>query len=553
MLKYYNKHEKKCDNDKPGQFKLPDCNKQLLTNIVSTTNFLIEERCIFMTFDEYYTDKVHINNNIYCNSFTLKEKTIKETIITELNNIKNNLLKPSNLQNIPLPIYVMLAKKLVRKETVKKLKEEEVAEAVKLLLDPAKKKLKEEELLKKIKEESATYIFGGTYEVVLYIPNLMKLSDSEYTLFPSLDAFSKQNRWMELMTSKYSKYLAIIEIGTVKDKAGDKMKKNYLKRDLTNSCFNLGCVSDKKDTVPIPDYSSDKQQMMDNVLSKSPYIPKVCLQTPYYTDDMMFISDTDSKKYESSSSNLYNADFNLVAHCKKTYEKESFDEYLCDTIKLCDEDVNKQSDGTKVICEKDQQGRIETIYSLYGRKTYKDEDKLSGYSDKYNDKILKELAFRNNMYPKAIQEIVFSMFNIDELLFDENLFCYLPWGNKLLTQDYVLNEGDNFEIDRVSLKSFNNVFEIRFEKDGFLYLYQNKAIRNKLPNQSGSLKCFTNRVFKFENMAINIYGNDSQGNYDLRGFVVLPMKSMYRSPASIILSNNGELIIYDLGINNKSN
>jgi len=129
----------------------------------------------------------------------------------------------------------------------------------------------------------------------------------------------------------------------------------------------------------------------------------------------------------------------------------------------------------------------------------------------------------------------------------------LPWGNKLLTQDYVLNEGDNFEIDRVSLKSFNNVFEIRFEKDGFLYLYQNKAIRNKLPNQSGSLKCFTNRVLKFENMAINIYGNDSQGNYDLRGFVVLPMKSMYRSPASIILSNNGELIIYDLGINNKSN
>ncbi len=104
-----------------------------------------------MTFDEYHTDKVNINNNIYCKSFTLKEKTIKETIITELNNIKNTLLKPSNLQNIPLPIYVMLAKKLVMKETVKKLQEEEVAAAVKLLdLDPDKKKLKKEELLKKI-------------------------------------------------------------------------------------------------------------------------------------------------------------------------------------------------------------------------------------------------------------------------------------------------------------------------------------------------------------------------------------------------------------------
>jgi len=518
MLKYHNNHDKKCSNDKPGQFKLADCNKKLLTNIVSTTNFLIQERCIFMTYDEYKTDKVHINNNMYSKSFILEEKTIKETIENELNNIKNNLLKPSNLQNIPLPIYVMLAKKLVPKGT--------------------------------------TYVFDGKYEVVLYIPNLMKLSDAEYTLFPSLDAFSKQNRWMELMTSKHSKYLAIIEIGSTKDKGDEIVKKNYLKKDLTNSCFNLGCVSDVKETVLIPDYSSEKQQMMDNVIAKSPYIPKVCLQTPYYTDSMMFFSEEDIVKH-SISPILYTDDVNLVEYCaeKKEYNDKdgTFDEYLCDTLKSCETDVKEQSDGTKIICEKNTQERIELINALYGRKTFKAEDKPTGYSDKYNDKILKELAFRKNMFPKAIQEIVFSMFNIDELLFNENLFCYLPWGNKLLTQDYVLNEGDNLEIDRVSLKSFNDVFEIRFEDNGFLYLYQNKAIRNKLPNQSGSLKCFTNRVMKFENMAINIYGNDSQGNYDLRGFIVLPIKSMYRSPASIILSNNGELIIYDLGLNNKSN
>jgi len=519
MLKYHNNHDKKCSNDKPGQFKLADCNKKLLTNIVSTTNFLIQERCIFMTYDEYKTDKVHINNNMYCKSFTLEENTIKETIEKELNNIKNNLLFPkSNLQNIPLPIYVMLAKKLVPQNT--------------------------------------THVFKGNYEVVLYIPNLMKLSDAEYTLFPSLDSFSKQNRWMELMTSKHSKYLAIIEVSNAKDKGGEITKKNYLKRDLTNSCFNLGCVSDVKETVLIPDYSSDKQQMMDNVIAKSPYIPKVCLQTPYYTDSMMFFSEEDILKH-SISPILYTDDVNLVEYCagKKEYDKKegTFDDYLCDKLKSCKDPINKQSDGTKIICEKEKDEKIELINALYGRQTFMAEDKPTGYSDKYNDKILKELAFRKNMFPKAIQEIVFSMFNIDELLFNENLFCYLPWGNKLLTQDYVLNEGDNLEIDRVSLKSFNNVFEIRFENNGFLYLYQNKAIRNKLPNQSGSLKCFTNRVMKFENMAINIYGNDSQGNYDLRGFIVLPMKSMYRPPASIILSNKGELIIYDLGLNNKSN
>jgi hypothetical protein len=54
-------------------------------------------------------------------------------------------------------------------------------------------------------------------------------------------------------------------------------------------------------------------------------------------------------------------------------------------------------------------------------------------------------------------------------------------------------------------------------------------------------------------MVLNIYGYDVHGNYDLRAFVSLNNTSMYVSPASIILSdNNGELIIYDLGINNKS-
>ena len=33
MLKYHNKHDKKCKNDKPNEYKLADCNKKLLTNI----------------------------------------------------------------------------------------------------------------------------------------------------------------------------------------------------------------------------------------------------------------------------------------------------------------------------------------------------------------------------------------------------------------------------------------------------------------------------------------------------------------------------------------
>ena len=88
---------------------------------------------------------------------------------------------------------------------------------------------------------------------------------------------------------------------------------------------------------------------------------------------------------------------------------------------------------------------------------------------------------------------------------------------------------------------------------GLNYLYENNNVKSMIPNHSGSFKCFTKRILKFENMSLNIYGYDIHNNNDLRGYVKLNNKSMYKTPASIILSNNGELIIYDLGINNRTN
>ena len=121
----------------------------------------------------------------------------------------------------------------------------------------------------------------------------------------------------------------------------------------------------------------------------------------------------------------------------------------------------------------------------------------------------------------------------------------------LLSQEYVINEEDMLEIDRVSFKSFNNEFEVKFDRDGFLYLYKNSNKISRLQNLSGNLKCFSRRVLKFENMVLNIYGYDDQDNYDLRGYLKLNIKDMYISPASIILSNSGEIVIYDLGCNKR--
>ena len=521
MLKYIN--NKNCKNDNTNEFDLEKCNKSLLENITNNTNFLLWTRCLFMTFKEYNEDNLHINKNIYSRRWSsVNERDIKNTIRIELENIKNNMLRPSSL-SIPLPIYTMFAKKL---------------------------------------EEN---VFKGNYEVILYIPNLYNYNgnEREYTLFPSLDAFSKQNRWMELMTSKYSKYLQIIKIGLLKDKEKTIIKKNYFRNELTNTCLNLGCVSSIPDSVLIPAYTMNDQDLTvaaDNL----PYYPKSCLRTPYYNKHMMDIKPNDVK-YNSRDPNLFTGSVNIITHCSekniKNDDKDGFDKYLCDTLikeRLCDK---KDADGdytsplAQMVCDNTDKDKAESLLANFYREKLNSGTKAEEYSEEYSINILKDLSFRKSKFPGPIniQEIVFSMFLIDTRFFNENLFCYMPWGNKLLKQDYVLNEGDTLEVDRVSFKSFNDVYEIKFQSNGYLYLYENKNVKSLIPNQSGNLKCFTRKVLKFENMTLNIYGYDQHNNYDLRGYVKLNIKSMYTAPASIILSNNGEIIIYDLGINNRTN
>lgn len=542
-----------CDTRDPEKFNLKKCNQSLYKKITNNTDLLKHTRCLFMTYDEYTQDKVHINNNMCCRVFdSVNDKDIKSTIGNELENIKK-MLRPTYLK-IPLPIYMMFAKKL---ETV-----------------------------------NNDAIFRGNYTVVLYIPNLYNYNGEgkEYTLFPSLDAFSKQNRWMELMTSRFSKYLDIVKIGSTDDK-GDKIKKkNYLRTDLTQTCFNMGCVADGRETFMIPAYSTKDAELSVSVENISPYYPKKCLKTPYYNKHMMDFSPEDEIRFRGSADVLSDG-FDVNLHCSpenvKKYEglatkdKETFDNFLCKQIAVCKsylpkeeiadpknpkkavakkkepeepEEIKYKSDYDRIICENTDKAKVETLLSDFYRKHIKSGTDKEKYSADYNNNILKELAYRKSRYPgpDKIQEVIFSMFRINHSLFDENLFCYMPWGNILLKQDYVINEGDKLEIERVSFKSFDGVYEMKFNSDGYLWIYKNKQVFSQVPKQSGSFKCYTRRVLKFETMNLNVYGYDEHNNYDLRGHIAFPMNSMYASPASVILSNTGSLMIYDLGINNRT-
>lgn len=533
MLRYLNDN-KDCNakfeaKDTNGYLK--KCNTSLYKTATSNTKLLLYKRCLYMTFDEYTSDKVHINKNMYCRVFdSVNERELKNTIQAELENIRGNLLRPSYLK-IPLPIYVMLAKKL-----------------------------------ENMNNDS---VFKGNYTVVLYIPNLFDFNGEgkEYTLFPSLDAFSKQNRWMELITSQTSKFLDVIEIGSLKEKDDKVRKKNYLRTDLTNTCYNLGCVSSEKETFMIPSYSTNDAEISASAENLSPYYPKKCLKTPYYNKHMMDFSPADEIRFRGTG-DVLSDDFDANIHCsaenmeiykgQAKKDEERFDVFLCKQLTACkmydgNEDPDYDNAYDRVICKEKEKKRVELLLSDFYRKNIESGTGKKEYSSDYNDNILKELAFRRSKYPSPgkIQEIVFSMFRLNESIFDEDLFCYMPWGNILLKQDYVLNDSETIQIDKLPFKSFNGAFEMKFARDGYLSIFRNGQFHSRVPNQRRSFKCYTNRVLSFENTSIVILGYDEHNNYDQRGYISLDLKAIHGSPASVILSNSGRLMLYDLGINRK--
>ena len=109
MLKYNKNIANVCNGENKSTYEQAKCNKALIDNITKNTQFLLWERCLFMTFEEYKKKTIHINPNI-CNRVwdSVNEGIIKSEIDKELSNIKAKL-KPTSL-SIPLPIYVMLAK-----------------------------------------------------------------------------------------------------------------------------------------------------------------------------------------------------------------------------------------------------------------------------------------------------------------------------------------------------------------------------------------------------------------------------------------------------------
>lgn len=503
------------DNSNPDDFK----------KFVSTgkLSFLKHQRCIHMTMEQY-NDRDHINENMCYIEFDASMYDIEKKIIENLNIIKRKVQTPFKSGNdvlLPLPIYVSIAK-IISKDNNYVLK--------RMFADVSY-------------DFSGTffekYTFKGMMKIIIYIPNLMKNNSENgdyYNYYPSLYTYTNQNKWMEYMTSKDSYFLKALDN---KIKKSDKARyDNLLKRSLNNICDDFGCVSQGAGE----DLNHIKGEYGGGV-----YMPTKCLQFKEYT-----------------STYYMNRDFNEL------YLKSS------DEIKKIYEDIKKEAEkeatpeeGELEQEEKNEISRNAISETLgYAGREGKEGNKING---SYNNTIINDIRFRTEpgkSFP-GIQDITFNMFKINEKYSKfSNFFHYMPWGDKLLNNEYVLNSGStfNFEDNKYLLKnitvpvylkfkSIDDRYYMEFNNEGVLTLYNNNGTPNTIIQAAygKNLKDTKNRKIIFDglNGVLHIQGEPSENNDTIS--ISYPNSKTNKQPYSLILDtssgNLGKLKIYDLGFN----
>lgn len=580
----YDAKDNKCNNksnakDNKCNNTFEDCNKALDPDD-DNNSFLKFERCINMTFEEF-KNKDYINNNIYCETFDSTIDNIKSNIKSKLKNI--SLINAYN-SKLPLPVYIMIAKKIeydpndANANTIKTFLNNIGNSDLVNELNRVKDDFKKTSLIK--------YTFQGNYKIVIFIPNIMPIPNSNhYCYLPSLESCSRCNRWINYVVNKNSKYLKAIKNDTdytkeVIEKVGEEKywsmtsqerykkygrninkqnkknwKNDFLYYELEKTCDNMGCVSDEGEDLEelVPLYSTDGAEMDKNSKKKSPYYPSKCLQTRNYKDYMFDdsgVGDDDAIKK------------------KEDYIKEAIDimEEKYKSDKKAKEEIDKGKTPKGDYFSGTFDSLIKTSVSEARSEIYKKPGmKAHEYSKEFNNNILKDIARRYKKYP-GVPEITFRVYKLDENNNEfKSMLHYMPWGNILLTKQYVLNDGDILRLDdievtrsgniskkQVSFKSFNNQFEMKINNNSRLALYRNgKEFKLVSGANNINLANHRDRFLKYELNNLNIYGINSRNKLENIGTIQIEIINPdARLPNSLILNpRNGEIVIYDLGYN----
>jgi hypothetical protein len=473
-----------------------------------TSKFLEEQRCITMTMKQF-NDKEHINKNMCCVEFTEIVHNIENKIVEKLEEIRSKIQVPFN-NAIPLPIYVAIAKVIEKDSNY-------------LLYD---KFIRDGKDYSKTFQEK--YTFQGKMNIIIYVPNLMN-NISDYAYYPSLEVYTNQNKWMELITHTDSYFLRTI----------DNVKKNnsLFKKISDSICDDFGCMADAKEDI-------------NNMLFKTFFLPTKCLQDKNYQKnmDVKVYNIFHNKPWDNGDRELNNK-YNELYNKAKEREKN--------------EEGNSDQEEEEIDEDEDKEIKIASLSAAL-----RDEYYFKWTNQTYNKNITDDLQKRYLTSFPGIPEITYKMFKLkpESNIFANKInFHYMPWGDRLINNQYVLNEGktfhfedikfiskNNFQNKIIKFKSLNDKHFMKFNEEGKLSIYDNNndgkiADVNFLSNIE--LINSTNKHVNFDVSGILYFY--SKEDETLSKTINLPNSDVSLNPYSIILDENnpGKLLIYGMGFN----
>ena len=387
----------------------------------------------------------------------------------------------------------------------------------------------------------ARYGWKGNVRVVIYIPNLK----SDGRVPTNICAYRKNHLWMKTLTMSDSLLYDIYTLNSYDfkflerslprnvidmliKKLESKNNRYYFKNDMTNMCHKHGCLSEKGENLNmlLPKYTDVEGDLNKNAKGKAPYLPQKCL-IPYD----FHVNGYNPKKKGKSYSEIMDKLFEKVT--EKSIEK-CFKEWKKNNEKLQKGEEGDYDIDADMIMQMNNCA-IEYIQDK--------EDDKKHYS-KWQPKILKELAHRNDLYP-GVAEVVWPMFEVKGL--DD--ICYnMPWGNRLIPSRYGLCEGGDIVDEIVSI---NMEWRLALDKSGRfgIGLYRGNSLVTVISSKRVPLDC----KIQLADGRLEVLGTVGSDNKPFVHDSIKVANDAYKFPLSLVIEDNGRIIVLQDGFTSATN
>lgn len=513
-------------------------------------------------FEDLKYDKEKHKDDMDIYQFSMNKEQLRKLEET-IDNILDNLSKNVIGGKIPGPIYVAYSKildyngsYLTRYVDTKK---NDGNETKRRFFTDLSKELKNN---RTVVDNTifARYVWKGNIDLIILIPNMNNLNKIHTNMF---DYYINNQIVNDIVNNDFMNNIIPNDMSIYPKFLHKKTKKEFnFEHDSNNICTFHGCnTQDHTENLEaiLPVFSKDDSTMRSNVKSTKIYLPNKCLRTIDYVKN-----GYNPKGNEVRDKNLFNLNvdytdivfemiFCMAIDCmfenadKDLGVAKRWNNYIDKYNKnpnslhedeICDDNIIKHMNTYIFECIKgtpppEQEGEETPELAIEPITIEKD------HYAKWNDDIMKELARRKSIFP-GIQQYTYPFFEfIPNKSKINNKIFYLPWGNRLLTNNEYLVENEF----KTEIKSHNNVYSLFTNQYGQLGIKQ---------NENGIIKkWYSSFKFPEDNYGIKLTIGCKITVVNDKDSTILTLKitnqTDFKVPLSLIVDNNGSVIVYENG------